>query len=68
MHERMGITVFHLCAEPDVSMFLNWAYDDEERWSDGSVGSTWCDQPALAAVGAQVKDSAGPPLLRTTRR
>ena len=66
--ERYGAV---LSAEPDVSMFLNWEYDGEEKWSDGSVGSAWFDQPdqtaALAAVGARVRGSAGPPLLRAKR-
>lgn len=67
--ERYGAV---LSAESDVSMFLNWEYDGEELWSDGSVGSAWFDQPAqtaaLAAVGARVRNSAGPPLLREKRK
>lgn len=57
-----------LTAEPRVSMFLNWEYDGEEKWSDGSVGSAWFDRPELTAalleVGEQVKGRPGPPLLR----
>ena len=60
-----------LAAEPGVSMFLNWEYDGEERWSDGSVGSTWFDRPeltaALGAVATQVGARRGPPLARDAR-
>lgn len=30
-----------------LGMFLCWEYDGEERWSDGSVGSDYFDQPEL---------------------
>lgn len=60
-----------LAAVPDVSMFLNWEYDSEEKWSDGSVGGAWFDRPELTAalmeVGEQVKAQPGPPLLRSER-
>lgn len=29
------------------TQFLNWEYDGEEEWSDGSVGSDYFDQPEL---------------------
>ena len=61
-----------LGAVPQVSMFLNWEYDGEETWSDGSVGSAWFDRPeltaALHALGGQVRSAAGPPLLRSARQ
>lgn len=54
------------------SMFLCWEYDAVERWSDGSIGSTWLDRPdiqaALAKLSQTVRDSPGPPLLREARR
>jgi hypothetical protein len=60
-----------LAGVPEVSMFLNWEYDGEEKWSDGSVGSAWFDRPELTAalvdVGEQVKATTGPPLLRVER-
>jgi len=43
---------------PGVGMFLNWEYDGEEAWSDGSIGADYFDQPdlelALAALGGYV--------------
>lgn len=50
-----------------VSMFLNWEYDREERWHDGSVGADWIDQPAqraaLAELGALLARTPVTPLL-----
>jgi len=47
-----------LSATPGCGMFLNWEYDGEELWSDGSVGSDYFDQPllqeALASLGRRV--------------
>jgi hypothetical protein len=31
-------------------MFLNWEYDAEERWADGSLGSDYFDQPEVQAA------------------
>ncbi len=39
-----------LGAVPDQPMFLCWEYDAEERWTDGSVGATWFDQPEQTAA------------------
>ncbi|MFH1463042.1 MAG: hypothetical protein ABIO70_01520 [Pseudomonadota bacterium] len=45
-----------LARVPACGMFLNWEYDGEEAWSDGSIGATYFDQPdlqaALAALAA----------------
>jgi hypothetical protein len=35
---------------PGCTMFLNWEYDGEERWSDGSLGSDYFDQDDLQAA------------------
>jgi len=47
-----------LSATPGCGMFLNWEYDGEELWSDGSIGSDYFDQPllqeALASLGRRV--------------
>jgi len=57
-----------LASPPDVSLFLNWEYDGEERWSDGSVGSDWFDKPelqaALVELGERIKAHPGPPLVK----
>ena len=54
-----------LAAVPECGMFLNWEYDHEEVWSDGSIGGTYFDRPALQQalrdLGAQVQ--AHPPVL-----
>lgn len=39
-----------LSATPGCSMFLNWEYDAEERWADGSLGSDYFDQPEVQAA------------------
>lgn len=36
-----------LSTVPGSRMFLNWEYDAEEPWSDGSLGTDYFDQPAL---------------------
>ena len=38
-----------LAQVPSCGMFLNWEYDGLERWSDGSIGSDYFDQPELQA-------------------
>jgi hypothetical protein len=47
-----------LAVVPTCGMFLNWEYDGEERWSDGSIGSEWFDKraqrTALVELGALV--------------
>jgi len=57
-----------LATPPDISMFLNWEYDGEERWSDGSVGSDYFDRPELTAalteLGERISSAQGPPLLK----
>jgi hypothetical protein len=53
---------------PRCGMFLNWEYDGEEAWTDGSVGSTYFDKPelqaALLALGKVVADHPPVVLLR----
>jgi len=39
---------------PSCGMFLNWEYDGEERWSDGSIGAEYFDQPELQAALADL--------------
>ncbi|MDP2307725.1 MAG: hypothetical protein Q8P18_17000 [Pseudomonadota bacterium] len=57
-----------LSAVPECGMFLNWEYDGEERWSDGTVGSAYFNRPdlqaALAGLGARVADHRPVPLLK----
>lgn len=57
-----------LASVPECGMFLNWEYDAQEAWSDGTVGSTYFDQPALRAalvsVGEQVHRHPPVPLRR----
>ena len=51
-----------------MGMFLNWEYDGEERWADGSVGSAWFDQPAqreaLVEVARIVAEHPVVPLMK----
>lgn len=53
---------------PGLGMFLNWEYDGEEEWADGSVGTDYLDQPevqaALAELGEQVASTERTVLLR----
>ncbi len=46
-----------LVAVPECGMILNWEYDGEERWPDGTVGADYLDgsdvQAALAAVARE---------------
>jgi hypothetical protein len=44
----------HLSAVPECGMFLNWEYDAEEPWSDGSLGADYFSQPAQQAALAQL--------------
>ena len=37
-----------LMGVPGCTMFLNWEYDGEELWADGSVGADYFDQPEMA--------------------
>ncbi len=57
-----------LASVPGVGMFLNWEYDAEEQWADGSIGATYFNQPplqeALARLGAIVAANPAVPLLR----
>jgi len=57
-----------LSAVPGCGMFLNWEYDGHERWSDGSVGSDYFDQPALSAaltgLGERLQHHRPVPLLK----
>ncbi len=39
-----------LVRAPDAAMFLAWEYDAEEKWSDGSIGATYFDQPDRQAA------------------
>lgn len=57
-----------LATTPGLGMFLVWEYDGEERWSDGSVGSDYFDQPAQAEaldrLGRLVSEQPAITLLR----
>lgn len=57
-----------LAAMPGVGMFLNWEYDGDEAWSDGTIGADYFDQPALQAalveLGGIVAAVERTPLLR----
>lgn len=35
---------------PGLGMFLNWEYDGEEAWSDGTIGADYFDQPEIQAA------------------
>ena len=39
-----------LAQAPGCGMFLGWEYDAEERWADGSIGSTYFDRPEMQAA------------------
>ena len=39
-----------LAAVPSCGMFLNWEYDDEEQWSDGTIGAEYFKQADLQAA------------------
>lgn len=47
-----------LARVPSCGMFLNWEYDAQEEWHDGTIGATWFQRPdlqaALLALGARV--------------
>ena len=43
-----------LATVPSCGMFLNWEYDGEERWSDGSIGAEYFDQPEIQAALAEL--------------
>ncbi len=43
-----------LSAAPGCVMFLNWEYDGEEPWSDGTIGSHYFNQPDLAEALADL--------------
>lgn len=51
-----------------VGMFLNWEYDNEEPWTDGSIGATYLRQPdmeaALRELGELVAQKPAVPLLK----
>lgn len=36
-----------LAAMPGLGMFLNWEYDGEEAWSDGTIGDDYFNRPAM---------------------
>ncbi|MCP4804571.1 MAG: hypothetical protein GY913_29710 [Proteobacteria bacterium] len=52
-----------------MGMFLNWEYDDEERWSDGSLGTAWLtrreQEEALRDIGDLVGSRPHVQLLRS---
>ena len=54
--DRLGAV---LAAEPSCGLFLAWEYDAEEKWSDGSVGADWFDQPAQQAALKRLADRVG---------
>lgn len=39
-----------LAAVPSMGMFLNWEYDGDEAWSDGTIGSDYFDQPEFVTA------------------
>lgn len=39
-----------LAAVPSMGMFLNWEYDGNEAWSDGTIGSDYFDQPEFVSA------------------
>lgn len=43
-----------LASVPSCGMFLNWEYDGQERWSDGTIGAEYFDQPELQAALAEL--------------
>lgn len=53
---------------PTCGMFLNWEYDGEEQWSDGTIGAVYLDDPeiqaALAGLAVQLARHRAVPLLR----
>lgn len=57
-----------LARVPSCGMFLIWEYDGQERWSDGTIGATYFDQPELEAALADLAAFFGPhrsvPLLK----
>jgi hypothetical protein len=59
-----------LSSVPECGMFLNWEYDGEERWSDGSLGSDYFDQDDRTAVLRRLGERVGRhrpvPLLKAT--
>ncbi len=58
-----------LAADPRCAMFLNWEYDGEEQWSDGSIGAAWFDRPentaALMDLAHAVSGRPAAPLSRS---
>jgi hypothetical protein len=53
-----------LARVPSCGMFLNWEYDALERWSDGTIGADYFDQPELQAalVGLATLFGTHPPV------
>lgn len=49
---------------PSCGMFLNWEYDAEQPWSDGTIGADYFDQPELQAALADLAEvvAAHPPV------
>ncbi len=43
-----------LAAVPELSMFLNWEYDAEEPWSDGTLGAEYFARPELESALADL--------------
>ena len=43
-----------LTTTPGCLMFLNWEYDGEEQWSDGSIGSDYFNQADLVEALAEL--------------
>ncbi len=43
-----------LAQVPSCGMFLNWEYDAQEQWSDGTIGAEYFDQPELQAALAEL--------------
>ncbi len=61
-----------LASVPSCGIFLNWEYDGQERWTDGSIGSDYFDQPsiqqALLELGEQFAKHPPVPLLKPPPR
>lgn len=59
-----------LVRAPEAAMFLAWEYDAEEKWSDGSVGAAYFDQPdklaALQGLARVARERAAMPLRPAT--
>ena len=44
---------------PSMGMFLNWEYDGEESWSDGTIGADYLDHPDIQAALLELSGLVG---------